>query len=150
MIERRIILAGAILAMMLAGLIAGCLSSNSGEGGSSSIPGLSSYKTVTEVVSNLDKFEGKRVQIAGKIEQGTLNWDPGTQTLTFVLTDGQNEMKVIYKGPLPSNIQEGRKVVAIGVVESKDLIRADNILVACPSKYEEANFTEINKERGLA
>jgi cytochrome c-type biogenesis protein CcmE len=100
------------------------------------------YKTVGDVVSNPERYMGRQLQVEGQVVEETISWIPNT--LTFVLTDGRAEMKVTYKGILPSNFPAGKEigsesridVVVIGSLISPGEFRATQILVKCPSKYE--------------
>lgn len=90
-----------------------------------------------EVESLKHVKNGSRVAVNGSVENGSVRWDPDTQSLTFTLSDENAEVPVVYEGVMPNNLQGGRTVVVHGTYEDGG-IRARKILVKCPSKYEPA------------
>ena len=77
----------------------------------------------------------------GTVQVSGLLADAGAydQSGNFIFTlkdDKNNTLKVIYAHPKPANFDQATGVVAIGHYEGGAL-RADSLLVKCPSKYEE-------------
>jgi cytochrome c-type biogenesis protein CcmE len=104
------------------------------------------YKGVTEVASNYNGYKGKSLQVQGYVVEETIDWNPEQQRLQFDLTDdGGGIIHVTYEGLLPGTFPVERDigsesridVVAIGELESPGAMRARQILVKCPSKYEQ-------------
>jgi cytochrome c-type biogenesis protein CcmE len=58
---------------------------------------------------------------------------------TFMLQDEDGEqVKVIYDDARPANFEQAISIVAIGRYdEAQDAFLADDLLVKCPSKYQE-------------
>ncbi len=58
---------------------------------------------------------------------------------TFDLQDSTGKMvKVVYNQPKPSNFEQAIGIVAIGHYDqSRQVFQADELLVKCPSKYQE-------------
>lgn len=80
---------------------------------------------------------GRSVQLAGFLgstgaydEQG--NW-------TFLLQDENGEqVQVVYAKPRPANFEMAISIVAIGRYdEAQQAFVADDLLIKCPSKYQE-------------
>jgi cytochrome c-type biogenesis protein CcmE len=65
---------------------------------------------------------------------------------TFELQDGAGKLlKVIYPKPKPANFEQAVSVVAIGHYDAaKRAFLADDMLVKCPSKYQE----QLDQTRG--
>ncbi len=60
-------------------------------------------------------------------------------SFTFIMIDAQGkEQQVFYNKPMPADLIRSEKVVVIGSYDG-DVFRASNILLKCPSKYEEKN-----------
>jgi len=94
------------------------------------------YLSVTTVVRNLDQYQGKSLQVMGVVESGT--FDRGNDgTIRFVINDGTEAIDVIYTGALPQNFDEGKDIVVVGSLNGDQTVEARQILVKCPSKYEE-------------
>jgi cytochrome c-type biogenesis protein CcmE len=88
--------------------------------------------SVTEAVES-----GRSVQLAGFLgSTGAYDTDGN---FTFDLQDGTGQrLKVVYGKPKPANFEQAVSVVAIGRYDSsKGVFMADDMLVKCPSKYQE-------------
>jgi cytochrome c-type biogenesis protein CcmE len=92
------------------------------------------YITVTELKSG--DYPGEYLQINGTVVEGSVEWHPKDILLTFKLTDDRETVDVEYRGSIPNNFEE-EKMVVVGGVYEMNLLRADEILVKCPSKYTE-------------
>ena len=69
-------------------------------------------------------------QNAGSVDEGIFN---------FVMEDDFGEpIRVEFAQPKPGNFDQAVSVVAVGVFDqSRDVFVADELLVKCPSKYQE-------------
>ena len=96
---------------------------------------VSPYLTVSDVNETSERYFGKRIQIMGIVKTGSLK-NLG-MNVSFILSDNASTVNVSYSGTFPSGLQEGKEVVAVGIIDSNLEFQADRILVKCPSKYEE-------------
>jgi cytochrome c-type biogenesis protein CcmE len=111
--------------------------------GFSALEGFASpYKTVTDVVNNPQEYTGRQVQVEGYVVTDSINWVP--PVLNFTLTDGETQLNVRYEGVLPGSFPVGSisseskiDVVVIGSMAYTGEFAAGQILVKCPSKYEQ-------------
>jgi cytochrome c-type biogenesis protein CcmE len=55
-----------------------------------------------------------------------------------------NVRKVVYPGSKPNNFERAEKLVVIGSLKN-DVFYADEMLMKCPSKYNDANPSEFTK-----
>jgi len=80
---------------------------------------------------------GRSVQLAGFL--GSTGAYDANGNFTFDLQDSTGKLvKVIYPKPKPANFEQAVSVVAIGHYDSaKGAFLADDMLVKCPSKYQE-------------
>ncbi len=80
---------------------------------------------------------GRSVQLAGFL--GTTGGYDADGKFVFDLKDETGQMvKVIYSKPKPSNFEQAISIVAIGQYdEAQQAFIADDMLVKCPSKYQE-------------
>jgi cytochrome c-type biogenesis protein CcmE len=80
---------------------------------------------------------GRSVQLAGFL--GSTGAYDQNGNFTFDLQDGTGKLvKVIYPKPKPANFEQAVSVVAIGHYDAgKQAFLADDMLVKCPSKYQE-------------
>jgi len=101
------------------------------------------YLTVTQVVEHSDRYQGRVVQVIGIISGGA-NGENATNA--FRLTDSQESINVVYRGPLPENFQVGIQAVVVGTMSSEKTLEASNILLKCPSKYADQSQTSPGPE----
>jgi cytochrome c-type biogenesis protein CcmE len=72
-------------------------------------------------------------KITGMVYEPTV--DPNY--FTFILEDSlHEEHQVVYLHPKPQDLEKSEKVVIVGNVKENVFV-ADQILMKCPSKYEE-------------
>jgi len=100
---------------------------------------LTNYVTVAEA-----KSTGANVQVAGLVLHNSIRYDTASNLLIFTLKEPQGaEMIVEYAKSKPANFENAEKVVAIGKFDrDNDVFTANELLVKCPSKYEERIVTE--------
>ena len=61
-------------------------------------------------------------------------------TVTFLMVDNnQKTNKVFYNKPMPPDLKQSEQVVVIGSYK-EDIFYANQILLKCPSKYEEESL----------
>ena len=93
----------------------------------------SEYLTVTEVTQNVTAYIDQPVYITGNVKQGTLNI--GSQETGFILTDGNADIEVLYRGDRPDGMGDGEKVSVRGILVSGNKVEANFLVMGCPSKY---------------
>jgi cytochrome c-type biogenesis protein CcmE len=88
--------------------------------------------SVTEAVDS-----GRSVQLAGFL--GSTGAYDTNGDFTFDLQDSTGKLvKVVYAKPKPANFEQAVSVVAIGHYDpAKNAFLAEDMLVKCPSKYQE-------------
>jgi cytochrome c-type biogenesis protein CcmE len=86
-----------------------------------------------------------KVHVVGKLKKGPdgsiegMFYNPviDPNRFEFILVDNNNEVhSVIYKNAKPQDFDKSEQVVIIGSMKG-DVFMADEILMKCPSKYEE-------------
>lgn len=94
-------------------------------------------KSLDEVMRNPNKYLRKNINIKATVENNSIK--NNSDSIVFNITDGKNILTVIYKGSLPNNFGEGKKVILKGVLEKDEennlYFRAEKITVGCPSRY---------------
>ncbi|KAF5424054.1 MAG: cytochrome c-type biogenesis protein CcmE [Candidatus Methanocomedens sp.] len=93
----------------------------------------SEYLTVTEVTQNVTAYIDQPVYITGNVKQGTLNI--GAEETGFILTDGNADLEVLYRGDRPDGLGDGEKVSVRGILVSENKVEANFLVMGCPSKY---------------
>jgi cytochrome c-type biogenesis protein CcmE len=110
------------------------------------------YLTVNEVKERQASLAGQMLRVAGRVEPGTIAWDPLTLTLSFGLAQppppvapgvkavaimaGAPVFHVICRGePKPDMFAPNRDVIVEGSLAADGTIEARQVLTSCPSKY---------------
>ena len=96
----------------------------------------SSFRPYTTSVAEATT-SGRSVQLAGFL--GSTGAYDADGNFTFDLQDSTGEMvKVVYAKPKPANFEQAVSIVAIGHYDATSgAFLADDMLVKCPSKYQE-------------
>lgn len=99
------------------------------------------YITVSELKAKGPSVYGKTVRVAGRVVEGSIQWDPQTLTLTFEIEDESGKLPVVYHGPRPDMLQDGAEAVVEGryTREGVFMVNPKGLLLKCPSKYQEKN-----------
>jgi cytochrome c-type biogenesis protein CcmE len=104
------------------------------------------FYSPTEVVQKAVQ-PGARLRVGGLVKDGSVIKLPG-ENISFVVTDGANELKVAYQGLLPDLFREGQGVVAEGVLAAPGQMRAETILAKHDERYMPREVVEALKKQG--
>ena len=94
------------------------------------------YLTVSELLDKDNEFYGKHIRVAGKVTDSDIEWNADDIELRFIITEGGNNMIVVYSGARPSGLNAGSSILVEGKYSSDEVFRASTIILKCPSKYE--------------
>ncbi|MDC7866186.1 cytochrome c biogenesis protein CcmE [Pantoea ananatis] len=78
---------------------------------------------------------GQRLRVGGVVMPGSVTRDPHTLAVSFQLYDGRGVVNVSFVGILPDLFREGQGVVAQGVLEPGNLIKAKEVLAKHDENY---------------
>jgi cytochrome c-type biogenesis protein CcmE len=90
---------------------------------------------------------GARLRVGGLVKSGSVVKSAG-ETVAFVVTDGAHDLNVSYQGLLPDLFRDGQGVVAEGVLEASNAMRADTILAKHDERYMPREVVEALKKEG--
>jgi cytochrome c-type biogenesis protein CcmE len=91
--------------------------------------------------------EGQPVRLGGMVERGSVKRQPDGVTIRFVVTDGNAQTPVVYRGIVPDLFREGSGAVAEGRLQN-GMFMADTILAKHDERYmppELGNLTAEHK-----
>ncbi len=74
-------------------------------------------------------------RLGGLVEMGSIQRDPQSLTVRFVVTDMAQTTPVTYTGLLPDLFKEGKGVVAQGKLGSDGVFRAEQVLAKHDENY---------------
>ena len=83
-----------------------------------------------KALSELDK---KKIRVGGMVKKDSISIN--SSELKFVITDFKNEINVTYTGAIPNLFEEGKGVVAEGVLNDRDFFSASKILAKHDENY---------------
>ena len=83
-----------------------------------------------KALSELDK---KRIRVGGMVKKDSISIN--SSELKFVITDFKNEINVSYTGAIPNLFEEGKGVVAEGVLNDRNFFSASKILAKHDENY---------------
>ena len=131
---------------------------------SSTAAGVQYYSTVDELFSQGEAAIGRPSQVIGAVIGDTISYDAEDLTLVFTvahmpaddeiledegglaaaLFDAVNDptrtqMEVVYYGVKPDLLQHEAQAILTGKLGEDGIFYADELLLKCPSKYEEAD-----------
>ena len=121
------------------------------------------FMTVDELKAKGNNVVDKSLRLSGAVIGDTIQYDPQTLTLTFQVAQvpGDNavieaqgglaavlkaavadptraRMTVVYIGPKPDLLRNEAQAIMTGHLGADGIFYADELLLKCPTKYEEA------------
>ena len=120
------------------------------------------FLTVDEVAVKGEEVYDRDLRVSGAVIGDTIEYDPQTLTLTFTVAHipGDNaeieeqgglamvlhdavenpgsQMQVVHNGPMPDLLQNEAQAIMTGRLGEDGVFYADELLLKCPTKYEEA------------
>jgi cytochrome c-type biogenesis protein CcmE len=78
---------------------------------------------------------GQRFRLGGMVVKGSLQRDPGTLNVRFIVTDFKNSVPVTYSNVLPDLFREGAGMVAHGRMDAAGTFHADEVLAKHDENY---------------
>jgi cytochrome c-type biogenesis protein CcmE len=121
------------------------------------------FLTVNELNEKGSKIVDKSVRVSGAVLGDSIQYDAQTLSLTFevahvpgdnaeiealggladvlhqaVIDPSRERMKVVYVGPMPDLLRNEAQAIMTGHLGEDGIFHADELLLKCPTKYEEA------------
>ena len=121
------------------------------------------FMTIDEIVSDSSSLLNRDLRVSGAVMGDTITYDPDSLTLEFVVAHvpGDNaeveaegglaqalhaavidptrsKLQVVYVGPKPDLLQNEAQAIMTGRLGEDGVFYADELLLKCPTKYEEA------------
>ncbi|HEX2988175.1 MAG TPA: cytochrome c maturation protein CcmE [Chloroflexota bacterium] len=97
------------------------------------------FLTTGELRAMGEKAVGQQTKLGGRVVEGSLQGDKGGNTITFVLTDGNQNIPVSYRGTVPDSFQPGTDCIVEGKLTAGGTFQATGLMAKCASKYTPAN-----------
>lgn len=108
------------------------------------------YREVGEVLSQRDTLVGKNLRVSGNVVTESVTYDAAKLDLNFMISDPADsgkQLAVYFHGVQPDQItREGASAIVEGSLGPNGVVEANNLLLKCPSRYEEYEQEEIRVE----
>ncbi len=122
----KFIIGGVVVAVVIGVLIATSFSGST-----------SDYLTVADARA-LGPDQSRDSRVAGAVVPDSVEWSTRDLHLTFRIEDETGILPISYYGPQPDMLVDAVEAVAIGKYDpAAEVFEADELLMKCPSKYEE-------------
>jgi cytochrome c-type biogenesis protein CcmE len=120
------------------------------------------YLTIDELMEKQAAVVGRDLKISGAVDGETISYDPQTLTLRFSIANvpaGMDEiekagglakvlhqavsdptaqrLQVVYTGPKPDLLRHEAQAIVTGRMGEDGVFHADELLLKCPTRYEE-------------
>ncbi|MCX6031279.1 MAG: cytochrome c maturation protein CcmE [Chloroflexi bacterium] len=106
------------------------------------------YREVGEVLAQQNSLVSKNLRVSGNIVTESITYDAPTLTLNFKISDPKDvgkQLAIHFHGVKPDQMdREGSSAIIEGSLGSNGVVEANNLLLKCPSRYEE--YEEIKVE----
>ena len=86
----------------------------------------SEIKSLTELTNN-------KIRVGGMVKKDSISMN--SNEVNFIITDFKNEINVTYSGAVPNLFEEGKGVVAEGVLKDRNFFSATKILAKHDENY---------------
>ena len=86
----------------------------------------SEIKSLTELTNN-------KIRVGGMVKKNSISMN--SNVVNFIITDFKNEINVTYSGAVPNLFEEGKGVVAEGVLKDRNFFSATKILAKHDENY---------------
>jgi cytochrome c-type biogenesis protein CcmE len=121
------------------------------------------FLTIDELNAKGSEIVNRNLRVSGAVIGDTIQYDAQTLTLTFevahvpgdqavledegglaealhqaVMDPSRSRMKVVYVGPMPDLLRHEAQAIVTGQLGDDGIFHADELLLKCPTKYEEA------------
>ena len=84
-------------------------------------------------IKALSELGKKKIRVGGMVKKDSISIN--SSELKFVITDFKNEINVTYTGAIPNLFEEGKGVVAEGVLNDRNFFSASKILAKHDENY---------------
>ena len=84
-------------------------------------------------IKNLNETTTEKIRVGGMVKDQSIKIN--SDNINFIITDFNNEINVTYSGIVPNLFQEGKGVVAEGILRDKNYFKAEKILAKHDENY---------------
>ena len=90
------------------------------------------FQSPSEIMS-LTELTNNKIRVGGMVKKNSISMN--SNEVNFIITDFKNEINVTYSGAVPNLFEEGKGVVAEGVLKDRNFFSATKILAKHDENY---------------
>lgn len=106
------------------------------------------FYSPTQIV-NGEAPQGARIRAGGLVKEGSLTRGDDSLTVGFVVTDGDADTTIEYRGILPDLFREGQGIVAMGRLNAENILIADEVLAKHDENYMPPEVSSALEKTGM-
>lgn len=106
------------------------------------------FYTPTQI-ANGEAPEGARIRAGGLVREGSLTRSEDSLTVDFIVTDGDADTRIQYRGILPDLFREGQGIVAMGRLNENNVLISDEILAKHDENYMPPEVSDALEKTGM-
>jgi cytochrome c-type biogenesis protein CcmE len=100
------------------------------------------FLTVGELYDQGSAIYDRNVRVSGKVVGDSVEFNSRDLILQFQIVDESGStLPVVFNGPKPDQMRQDAEAIIEGKFDGK-AFKAQELLLKCPSRYEESGFTE--------
>ncbi|WP_440693375.1 cytochrome c maturation protein CcmE [Candidatus Pelagibacter sp. HIMB1695] len=84
-------------------------------------------------IKSLTELTNSKIRVGGMVKKNSISMN--SNEVNFIITDFKNEINVTYSGAVPNLFEEGKGVVAEGVLKDRNFFSATKILAKHDENY---------------
>ena len=84
-------------------------------------------------IKSLTELKNNKIRVGGMVKKNSISMN--SNEVNFIITDFKNEINVTYSGAVPNLFEEGKGVVAEGVLKDRNFFSATKILAKHDENY---------------
>lgn len=129
------------------------------------------FMTVDEINAQGNSVLDRNLRLSGAVIGDSIQYDPQTLTLSFdvahvpgdnseieaqgglaavlhaaILDPSRARIKVVYVGPMPDLLRNEAQAIMTGHLGADGIFYAEELLLKCPTKYEEAVPEQVSNQ----
>jgi cytochrome c-type biogenesis protein CcmE len=129
------------------------------------------FLSVDELAAQNDSMVGRNLRVSGAVIGSSIQFTPENQTLAFDIANVPNDnatieaqgglakvlhdavvdpsrrhLSVVYNGPKPDLMRDEAQAIITGHLGPDGVFQADELLLKCPTKYEQAVPSQVNQK----
>ena len=101
------------------------------------------FKSPTDIKNFTEVKNTEKIRVGGMVKKNSIKIND--KEIFFIITDFKNELLVNFTGSVPNLFEEGKGVVAEGILKDKSFLNADKILAKHDENYMPPEVIEALK-----